>query len=689
MTDRLRARVGPREPASVEEILSTERPPRLVLRFALYTAVGLAFAAASVLLFVRHVERGRTERAATFQAQVVARAVSDRLRPTDFEGTLTARRQAALRKLLGRDILGKEVLRVELVGDDGVVRHSSDPKRVGDAVHDRTLVRGALEGATVSDMTRVETPGGRSLDVLEAFSPIAFGNRGAGVIVVSQDYAPIARAEQRAVLPVVLVFELVLLGLWVSLFPILGRVTRRLRRQIDTIRHQALHDALTCLPNRSLFRARLEEALAAGNDSRLSVMILDLDRFKEVNDTLGHGHGDRLLQELGQRLPTVLRSGELVARLGGDEFGVLSSEATDPAAAVALAERLRATLAAPFELGGVSIEVQASVGIALAPDHGRDAETLLRHADTAMYAAKPGGAPQLYLPEHDSGSPERLALAGDLRRALEAGELTVYYQPQIDLRAGTVRGVEALVRWRHPRRGFLSPDEFLPAAEQAGLMRSLTRFVLEEALGQCRAWHNAGTPLDVAVNLSGRDLVDTRLPDEVVRALAEHGLDPGVLQLEITEGTLLTESMRGVAVLDRLAANGVRIAIDDFGVGYSALGHLRRLPVSVLKIDKSFVQQMPSEQTDALIVRSTIDLAHSLGLEVVAEGVEEPETLALLEAARCDLAQGYCISRPLPAEDLTTWLAARPLPEPLPAPTELAARVHRLAPRPASDAASA
>jgi diguanylate cyclase (GGDEF)-like protein len=668
----------------VEEILSSDKPPRLVLRFALYTAVGLALAAASVLMFVRHFERGRTERSATMQAQVVARAVSDRLRPVDFAGAVQGRRRAALTELLDHDILGSDVLRVELVGRDGRVSFSSDAGRIGQAVHDPALVRGALDGATVSDMTRIATQDGRRLDVLEAFSPIAFGDRGAGVIVLSQDYAPIARAEQRAVLPVILVFELVLLGLWFSLFPILGRVTRRLRRQIETIRHQALHDGLTDLPNRLLFRGKLEEALAAADDRRLAVMILDLDRFKEVNDTLGHGHGDRLLQELAQRLPAALRPGEIVARLGGDEFGVLSPEATDATTAIALAERLRAALASPFEVGGVSIEVQASVGIALAPDHGTDAETLVRRADTAMYAAKPGGAPQIYLSEHDSGSPERLALAGDLRRALEARELVVYYQPQIDLRSGAVRGVEALVRWRHPRRGFLAPDEFLPVAEQAGLMRPVTRHVLEEALRQCRSWHNHGSPLEVAVNLSGRDLVDMRLPDEVARALAEHGLDPAMLQLEITEGTLLTESTRGVAVLDRLAELGVRIAIDDFGVGYSALGHLRRLPVSVLKIDKSFVQRMASERSDALIVRSTIDLAHSLGLEVVAEGVEEPETLVQLEGANCDLAQGYCISRPLPADDLTAWLAARPAPRPV-APT---ARVHRLAPRPAPSAAT-
>jgi diguanylate cyclase (GGDEF)-like protein len=554
-----------------------------------------------------------------------------------------------------------EAARFELIRSGGLVTYSSDVARIGTRAAEPGAAE-ALAGTPASGFDTIR-PGKGTVEVLNAYEPVLLAGNARGAVSVAQDAAPIAAAARHAVIPIVVVFEALLIGLYISLFPILRSVTSRMRRQIETIRHQALHDPLTGLPNRTYFTARLEEALADEGQPRAAVMLIDLDSFKEVNDTLGHGNGDRLLQELGERLHDAMGEEGFVARLGGDEFGVVSLHAVEAASCVRLAEQLRAVIARPFDVGGVSLEVQASVGIALAPDHGDDGETLLRRADIAMYAAKPGEAPVVYAPALDDTSPLRLALAAELRRAIEERELVVYYQPQLTLGSRAVRGVEALVRWRHPERGFLSPDEFLPVAEQAGLMRSLTQSVLDEALRQCRLWHNAGAKLEVAVNVSGRDIVDLRLPEQVARALAEHGIDPSFLQLEISESAVLGDSQRCVAVIQELAALGVRIAIDDFGVGYSSLGQLRRLPVSVLKIDKSFVQSMADERTGIVIVSSTIDLAHSLSLEVVAEGVEDEATLDRLADARCDLTQGYVISRPLPADDLTTWLATANVPE--------------------------
>jgi diguanylate cyclase (GGDEF)-like protein len=658
MTSRLLARPV-QVPLDVD--LSTKRPPRLILRFALYTGIGLALAAASMLLFVRHLEQSRTEESAVLRARVLVDNLASHLRTTDFGQPVGAKRRTALDRLVKRSLLAGDAARFELIGDGGVVTYSTDRARIGADAVATGISKAASTGTLVSEFGTIDS-GADTLDVLNAYAPVRLDGRAPGVVSVTQDAASIAAAARRTIVPIVVVFEALLIGLYISLFPILRAVTGRLRRQIETIRHQALHDPLTGLPNRTYFAARLEEALADDGTPRAAVMLIDLDCFKEVNDTLGHGDGDRLLQELGQRLLHAIEGDEFVARLGGDEFGVISPRATDGREAIRLAERLRTEIAEPFDVGGISLEVQASVGIALVPDHGDNGETLLRRADLAMYAAKPDEAPVLYEPALDGTSPLRLALAAELRRAIEEGELIVYYQPQVALDSREVRGVEALVRWRHPQRGFLSPDEFLPVAEQAGLMRSLTRAVLDDALRRCRIWHNSGIPLEVAVNVSGRDIVDLRLPEQVARALAEHGVDPSFLQLEISESAVMGDSHRCVTVIGELAALGVRIAIDDFGVGYSSLGQLRRLPVSVLKIDKSFVQSMADERAGAVIVSSTIDLAHSLGLEVVAEGVEDEATIDRLGAARCDLVQGYAISRPLPAEDLTAWLANAKLP---------------------------
>jgi len=386
--------------------------------------------------------------------------------------------------------------------------------------------------------------------------------------------------------------------------------------------------------------------------------VMDLDRFKEVNDTFGHHTGDLLLEQLGQRLGAVLRSSDTIARLGGDEFAVLLPTATFEDARL-IADRLLQVLEEPFVLGSLQLEIDASIGIALSPDHGQDADTLLRRADVAMYVAKRNNTGHaLYTADQDEHSPMRLAMVGELRRAIEQNELSLHFQPKVDLESGEVTCAEALVRWDHPRHGMLSPDIFVPIAEQTGLIRPLARWVLDAALRQCNRWRRDGLDLSVAVNLSMRNLHDPEVVDMIRQLLLRWGIPASSLVIEITESSLMADAARAMDVLGRLRAMGVSVSIDDFGAGYSSLAYLKRLPVDELKIDKSFVAHIASDDNDAAIVRSTIGLAHALGLSVVAEGIEDQETLEFLSKLGCDVAQGYFISRPLPVVALGDWLAS-------------------------------
>ncbi|HEY0583324.1 MAG TPA: EAL domain-containing protein, partial [Chloroflexota bacterium] len=398
------------------------------------------------------------------------------------------------------------------------------------------------------------------------------------------------------------------------------------RKQAEAaLQHQALHDSLTDLPNRVLLHDRLQQAIRAAQRSGAAValLVMDLDRFKEVNDTFGHHTGDQLLEQLGQRLGSVLRASDTIARLGGDEFAVLLPTATVEDARQ-IAERLLQVLDEPFALGGLQLEIDASIGMALSPEHGSDADSLLRHADVAMYVAKRGATGHaLYTADQDQHSPMRLAMVSELRRAIDQDELSLYFQPKVSLRDGTVTCAEALVRWTHPRHGLLGPDQFVPIAEQTGLVRPLARWVLEAALRQCNRWRQEGLDLAVAVNLSMRNLHDPEVVDTIRQLLARWGIPPARLVIEITESSLMADATRALDVLGRLRVMGVGISIDDFGTGYSSLAYLKRLPVHELKIDKSFVANLAHDDNDAAIVRSTVGLAHDLGLTVVAEGVED------------------------------------------------------------------
>jgi diguanylate cyclase (GGDEF)-like protein/PAS domain S-box-containing protein len=434
-------------------------------------------------------------------------------------------------------------------------------------------------------------------------------------------------------------------------------ITERRRAEAD-LRHQAMHDSLTGLPNRVLLNERLQRALpsASSEDAPVALLLLDLDRFKEVNDTLGHQVGDVLLQQIGCRLQGAVRAADLVARLGGDEFAVLLP-ATDAAGAALVAECLVRVLQAPFVLEGQPIDVDASIGIAVAPEHGQDADTVLRCADVAMYQAKRAGTGvALYSAADDEHRPDRLALLGELRNAIDNDELLLHYQPKLDLRDGKLIGVEALVRWQHPQRGFMPPMEFIPLAEQTGLIHPLSRWVLEAALKQHQAWRRVGIDVPVAVNLSRRTLHDPQLPAMVADALARWDVAAGALVLEITESSLMADPVRAGENLSQLRGLGVRISIDDFGTGYSSLASLKNLSVDELKIDQSFVQAMASDASSRAIVRAIIDLADALKLRVVAEGVEDRATWDVLAGLGCEIAQGYFLSRPLAADTLEAWL---------------------------------
>jgi diguanylate cyclase (GGDEF)-like protein len=433
-------------------------------------------------------------------------------------------------------------------------------------------------------------------------------------------------------------------------------------RQAIAKEHQALHDALTGLPNRTLFSQRIEQVLSGGRrpEDIAAVMLIDLDHFKEINDTLGHHAGDRLLQEVAGRLRASLDEKDTVARLGGDEFGVLLPELGDDDQASAVAQRLLTQMREPFSIDGLTLEVDASIGIACAPEHGNDVEQLTQRADIAMYAAKEGGRGHvLFEPQLDRYSPRRLSLAGSLRSAIADGEIVLFFQPKAELTTGKIVGVEALARWQHPRLGLIGPSEFVPIAEQTGLIGPLTSHVLEQALRQVRRWSEQGEELSVAVNLSARSFLDAQLAVEIPRLLEATGVDARLLELEITESMLMLDPARAKLTLDRLSAIGLSLSVDDFGTGYSSLANLKRLPVDGIKIDKSFVIDMPHDASDAAIVRSTIDLAHNLGLRVVAEGVESHEAWRRLEDLGCDLAQGFHVSRPIPAEAMTRLLAER------------------------------
>ncbi|MGH3139010.1 MAG: putative bifunctional diguanylate cyclase/phosphodiesterase [Gaiellales bacterium] len=570
------------------------------------------------------------------------------------------------------------VARVQIWNQQRKIIYSTDSTLIGHGAEGEpsSELGEALKGKTASEVISnrgdVEIQN-RALvrrfgDLLEVYTPIRAQSTGkpVGAFELYIPYAPVAGAIAHDTNRLYLVLVIGLTVLYGVLFRLVASASRDLRRSADELKehadrsaHDACHDPLTALPNRSLFRDRAHQAILASarHGHNTALLLIDLDRFKEINDTLGHHSGDLLLREVGPRLHRVLRESDTVARFGGDEFGILLTHVSGPAAAEEVARAVHRALEEPFAIQGLTLDVEASIGIALHPLHASDFEELMQRADVAMYRAKAKRSGyEVYVPSEDESDATKLKLASELRQAPLRNELVMHYQPKADLRTGRIVGAEALMRWRHPRHGVMMPDRFIPLAERSGLIRSLTLFAARTALAQARTWREAGIELTVSVNLSTRDLIDVSLPDEIGALLEEARVPPHLLELEITESVIMADPMRARGVVARLREMGVKVAIDDFGLGYSSLGYLKNLPVNDLKIDKSFVINMMDDQGDAVIVQSTIDLAHNLGLTVIAEGVESDETWRRLRTLGCDVAQGWLIGRPLPAADFATWL---------------------------------
>ena len=557
----------------------------------------------------------------------------------------------ALHRALDEPSIAKEIKALTIYTRQGEVVYSHDRGGLRSKASETTLAK-VLRGDTVA---QVEEQGRDSYQVFvplykdESVSP-------AGVMQISMPYGSIAERIQNDSRRLLIVLLVGLTLLYAALFRIVAHVSEKLRFQVAENQHQAMHDSLTGLPNRTLFHDRVNQSILVAHRTNepLAVMIMDLDRFKEINDTLGHHNGDGLLKQLGPRIASSLRESDTIARLGGDEFAVLLPTVQGEHGAPRVAEKIRKTLRKPFNLDGISLELEASVGIAYYPEHGTDVETLMQRADIAMYQAKEGHTGHaIYAVENDQHSTHRLALAGELRRAIDDRELIVYYQPKAELSTGRITSVEALLRWDHPEHGLMTPDKFIPLAEHTELIGPLTLYVIDNALKQARAWHDDGLTVGVAVNLSARSLLDLQFPGMVAELISKWRVEPRYLSFEITESTIMADTSRSLEVLGRLSSMGFGIAVDDFGAGYSSLAYLKKLPVDELKIDKSFVLNMAHNENDAVIVQSTIDLGRNLGLKIVAEGVETQAVWDRLNDLGCNYAQGFYVSPAIPAEALS------------------------------------
>jgi diguanylate cyclase (GGDEF)-like protein len=633
-------------------LFTTERPPRLVLRFAAVLSLALGLASAAILVVVHHFAISEAERSATRQASLIASTVfQHEVKSGDLARPVPTTRRKELDALFGKRLLAEDTLGVSLVRTDGLVTYSTDHRAIGSHMSG-TLASEAAKGTIVS---RTSTAGGggapADTKTLETYTPVS-GDARRGSALIVQSYAPIDRAARSVQLRVGVVLEILLLVLFLLLVPLLSRVTKRIKRQIDQIHFQAFYDELTGLPNRAHVFQQLKEAVRRANaeERTLAVLLLDLDRFREINNTLGHDAGDKLLAEIAGRLHTTVGSDVLLARLGGDEFAVVVEyEKEDDA--TTFAERIRQAVEPPVIVGDVPLAVDGTVGIAFYPKDGDDAEALLKHAEVAMQTAKQWRVGTLaYSPAVDPHDPEQLKLVAALRKADERDELSLHYQRKVDLVTSATVGFEVLTYWQHPTRGLLPPGAFIPVAERTGSIRHLSKAVLGRAVAQIARWKETGMEATVAVNLTPVDLLDLDLPQQLDELLRESGVDPQCLCIEVTESSVMADPERAKAILDDIVAIGIRVSIDDFGTGHSSLAYLKDLPVHEVKIDRSFIFGMAASPHDRLIVQATIQLAHSLGFQVVAEGVETAEVTNALREMGCDYAQGYFYGRPEPAE---------------------------------------
>jgi diguanylate cyclase (GGDEF)-like protein len=601
--------------------------------------VGLSAAVTSV---VREEATAEARRSAELAASFLQQTLLD----SAYVRGLTPLDQARLDVV----VAGSDLRSLRIWGLEGHVLYDSDDRLEHTQQEVGPLLAGAYAGdvgAHLETARSAESPDGVEA-LLEVYVPLRLGDPPT-IVGAVEVYLPYDDSAERAGAAARQISTLLVVGLaalWGVLWWLSLRVTRALRRSAAAERGLARTDELTGLPNRRVLLTALDDAFASGTP--VALLLLDLDRFKEVNDTLGHHVGDLLLRQVGERLVAVVPASGIVARLGGDEFAVLLPGVDSALDAVTVSDRLVAMLEQPFPLSDLQVGIGTSIGVAVAPTDAAGPAELLQRADVAMYVAKErSGGTAVYDPQQDSHSPDRLALLSELRTGLAEGELWVAYQPIWDLQTtGACVAVEALLRWDSPKRGPVPPSEFVPLCEHSSLVRDLTRFVLDEAIRQCRAWEDAGTRLNLALNLSASNLSSPDLPELVAGLLAEHGLSADRVVLEVTESAVIPDAEGAAAVLRSLVDLGLEIALDDFGTGWSSMSRLLELPIAALKVDRSFVADLPHGQ-GAAVVQATTGLGHDLGMFVVAEGIETVEQLARTVEIGCDIGQGYLLSRPL------------------------------------------
>ncbi|MCW3034497.1 MAG: hypothetical protein QOK19_694 [Solirubrobacteraceae bacterium] len=611
----------------------------------------------------------RTLSDATRSARIIARVgVQPELNPRNLATGLSKTEIATLDRIVTQPAVGRELARIKVWNAHDTVVYSESHALIGRRLQPSDDLEAALSGhplgaQLVDPRKHSETASEVGLgELIEVYVPLRFkaGGAPAGVFEIYLSYRPVAAAVAGDKRTIALLLAIGLALLWAVLYRIVGRASRRLRRQAAENYELARHDGLTGLPNRTLFNEEVARAVgrAQRRGEAVAVLLIDLERFSAINNTLGDASGDEVLREVARRLQGGA-DGALVARVGGDEYALLCPNVGTTDAALALAGRVLAGLETPLLLEGVALDVEASVGLAVLGEHADDPAVLVQRADLALARARSHGSPvEVYSPGLERSDAPRLKLLGQVRSALAAGEFVLHYQPKVDLQDRRITGVEALVRWQHPELGLLAPDRFIELIEQTSLIGPLALDVIDQALRQIAAWRRRGIVLEVAVNLSARNLADPDLPDRIARLLLTHDVAAEQLVVEITESAAMADPDRGVRLLEALRRMGVGVAIDDFGTGNASFEYISELPATELKIDRSFVTEIATRARDRAIVRSTIDLARNLGLTVVAEGIESEETLECLAAEGCQMGQGFLFARPLPAEELTPLLAA-------------------------------
>jgi diguanylate cyclase (GGDEF)-like protein len=607
---------------------------------------------------------------ASQSARLIANiGIQPRLTPHELAAGLSQAQIRQLDEQLRARSTTENLARIKIWNAAHVVVYSDDHSLIGhtfSAAHD---LADALAGHSNNADVVTPQPHGETAsevglgELVEVYVPLRFvaSGRPAGAFEIYLSYRPIAAAIAHDKRVIVLVVAIGLAVLWAILFRIVAQASRRLRRQSRENYTLARHDPLTGLPNRMLFREGVDAALRGAGQRRdaVAVLLIDLDGFTEINSTLGNPTGDAVLCETARRLQAQLGKDTLVARIGADEYAILCPHADGVSGALRTAEAVQTAMETPIVVDEIGLNVDASIGLAVLDEDGEGLDDLLQHADAALARARTQRSRlEVYSKRLDSFDPARLLLLGEVRSALDRDEFELHYQPKVDLASGRVSGVEALLRWRHPEHGLLSPLVFIPLIEQTALIESLTQRVFERALGQLSRWREQGLDLDISVNLSARNLLEIALPDRLERLLRRHRIAPERLTVEVTESATMADPDRAVEVLCALSARGIRVSIDDFGTGNASIAYLARLPADEIKIDKAFITELCEDERAEAIARSTIDLARHLGLHVVAEGIETRAVFEHLASLGCATGQGYVISRPLTADALTSWMRA-------------------------------